>query len=108
MKEKDLEYFITKHAWDDPILAEFLEKDAVAALKSIGMQVPENFKLRIIVQKEDTIYLSMPPAIKSEEIVQQVRTDELMDVWSSGNFFTWLIPAALKFNIFKLRNRQRP
>ena len=103
MQEKDLEYFLTKHAWDDPEFEKALENDPINALKPKGMVVPEGFKLRIIVQKKDTIYLSLPPLKQCDE-PNQTDTPEEMDVWSSGSFFIWFAPIALKFNLFMLRN----
>ena len=102
--EKDFEYYLTKHAWENPEFALFLEKDPIGALKSIGLDVPDNLKLRVIVQRDDTIYLAMPPAKRSDESAPENITEELMDIWSSGNFFIWFSPLALKYNIFKLRN----
>jgi hypothetical protein len=104
MGEKDFEYYLTKHAWENPEFALFLEKDPIGVLKSIGLDVPDNLKLRVIVQRDDTIYLAMPPAKRSDESAPENITEELMDIWSSGNFFIWFSPLALKYNIFKLRN----
>ena len=103
MKEKDFEYYLTKLAWEDPEFAKAVENDAISALQSKGITVPKNVKLRVIVQKKDTIYLSIPPLKKPSDPLQ-TNTPEEMDVWSSGNFFIWFAPIRLKFNLFILRN----
>ena len=100
---KDFEYYITKLAWDDLEFAKRLEKDPVAALTSKGIKVPKGIKLNIIVQKKNTIYFSIPPEKKVDE-KPQTNFPEIMDVWSSGNFFIWFAPVTMKFCLFQLRH----
>jgi len=100
---KDFEYFLTKACWDDPGFSKRIEENAEEALKEKGLTIPDGLKIRVKVQKDNTIYLAIPPRNTSSASQIETVTEE-MDVWSSGNFFIWFAPLALKFNLFALRN----
>ena len=100
---KDFEFYITKLAWDDAEFAKMLEDNPVKALESKGIKVSKDIKLNIVLQKKNTIYFSIPPAKKTDESPKE-SSPEIMDVWSSGNFFIWFAPVALKFCLFQLRH----
>jgi hypothetical protein len=100
---KDFEYYITKLAWDDPAFEQALSKDPVKALRDKNITVPEGIKLRVLVQKKNTMYFVIPPAKKVNE-PDQIDDPEMMDVWSSGDFFIWLAPVTMKFNLHMMRS----
>jgi hypothetical protein len=101
--EKDFEYYLTKHVWDNLNFARQLEEDPIQALRSININVPPEVKLQVIVQEPNTIYFTLPPIKKDTEPDHQESPEE-MDIWSSGESFVWISPVEAKFNLFRLRN----
>src|SRR5690242_15348590 len=80
----DLEYVLTKKIWEEPGLQAAAEKDPVAVLASIGVTVPSDVKVKIIVQRRDTLYFTIPPAKKAGAASTPAPTNQ-MDLWSSGD-----------------------
>src|SRR5579872_6752575 len=51
---------IVAHAWKDPKFKEKLLKNPKAALKEMGMDIPENFEVRVIEEKENSLTFVLP------------------------------------------------
>jgi hypothetical protein len=60
--EGDFEAAITRRVWTDPAFAARCEVDPLGALASIGVNIRPGGKVKIKVQRRDTIYFVPPPA----------------------------------------------
>ncbi len=102
----DFERLLTKRAWTDDQFAAKAESDPVDALKSIGVDVPPGVKVKIVVQRRDPIYFTIPPARDPAPASDQTPVNQI-DLWSSGGLFIWITPLAFKFQLLALRNAVR-
>ncbi|MBF6332225.1 nitrile hydratase [Nocardia transvalensis] len=103
---EDLEAALTWRAWTDPGFADQCGRDPHAALAALGVQVPEGTRVRIRVQRRDTLYFVIPPAREPDqphthEVVNQ------MDLWRSSDLFVWLLPEDRKIDLLAMRRSFR-
>ena len=59
---KELEAKIIAHAWKDPRYKEKLLKNPRAALKEMGLDVPENIQIKVVEDKPNSFTFVLPPA----------------------------------------------
>jgi hypothetical protein len=97
----DLEQALTLLAWSDPTFA----SDPGAALRRLGVDVPDGFRLDLRVQRRDTLYLVIPPAADEGETPDAV-VDQ-MDLWRSGDQFVWIMPQDAKLALLRMREQHR-
>jgi hypothetical protein len=102
----DLERELTKRIWTDDAFAEQVESDPAEALRSMGVEVPAGVKVRVVAQRRDTIYFTIPPARDPQSPPPPAVLNQ-MDLWSSKGLFIWLVPVAAKFKLLALRNAAR-
>jgi len=82
-----------------------METDPGAAAKALGMQLPDGVKLKIQIQRRDTLYFVIPPMAKRPE---DASTDiNQMDLWQSADLFCWIIPQGLKLELLAMRQAYR-
>jgi hypothetical protein len=97
----DLERALTELAWSDP----GVEDDPAAALARLGVEVPAGLRIEVRVQRPDTLYLVIPPALPEggggEDVVNQI------DLWRSGDQFVWIMPQDAKMALLKMREQYR-
>jgi hypothetical protein len=97
----DLEQALTLLAWTDPAFAD----DPGAALARLGVDVPDGFRLDVRVQRRDTLYLVIPPAVGDGETADAVVNQ--MDLWRSGDQFVWIMPQDAKMALLEMREQYR-
>ena len=102
----DFERDLTRRVWADDAFAEQLEADPAEALQALGMAIPAGIKLKVVVQKRDRIYFTIPPARAATAPVPPAPLNQF-DLWSSQGLFIWLVPVAAKFKLLALRNAAR-
>jgi hypothetical protein len=102
----DFEQELTKRVWTDDAFAAQVESNPVEALKSMGVEVPAGVKVKVVVQRRDTIYFTIPPARAPRSPPAMTPLNQ-MDLWSSKGLFIWLVPVAAKFKLLALRNAAR-
>jgi len=102
----DFERELTRRVWTDDAFAEQIETNPVQALRSMGVEVPGGVKVRVVVQRRDTIYFTIPPA-RDPQSPPPPQPLNQMDLWSSKGLFTWLVPVAAKFKLLALRDAAR-
>jgi hypothetical protein len=102
----DFERELTKRVWTDNAFAVQVESDPVEALKSMGIEVPAGIKLKVVVQRRDTVYFTIPP-VRDPQSPPPATPLNQMDLWSSKGLFIWLVPVAAKFKLLALRNAAR-
>ncbi|MFG1397976.1 hypothetical protein [Roseixanthobacter pseudopolyaromaticivorans] len=102
----DFERELTKRVWSDDAFAAQAERDPVAALGSMGVAVPAGVKVKIVVQRRDRVYFTIPPARAPNAPPPSAPLNQ-MDLWSSQGLFIWLVPVAAKFKLLALRNAAR-
>lgn len=100
----DFEKELTRRVWTDDAFAAQVESDPVAALKTMGVAVPAGVKVKVVVQRRDRVYFTIPPA-RAPNASQPPLNQ--MDLWSSQGLFIWLVPVAAKFKLLALRNAAR-
>ena len=97
----DLETALTALAWGDPGAA----GDPAGALARLGVDVPTGMRVDVRVQRPDTLYLVIPPAVpdgaEAEQVVDQ------MDLWRSGDQFVWIMPQEAKVGLLEMREQYR-
>src|SRR3990167_6081737 len=101
--EKDFEYLLTKHMWEDPGFSELAQRDPIQALKSIGVNVPPDVKIKIISQRKDTLYYTIPPAKNDNEADVKLDLNQ-MDLWSSADMFVWVASVYDKVELLSIRS----
>lgn len=101
--KQDFELLLTKKAWENPDFADLLASDPEKALNQLGITVPEGVKLKIILQKPDTLYFTIPPVNKSIISKEKFVLNQ-MDIWSSSRMFIWLAAAKQKVKLLQLRS----
>ena len=109
LKEKqvmkhDFELLLTRKVWEDYIFAEQVQKDPDTALKSLGIKIPTGVKLKVIIQKRDTIYFTIPPFQEGSASYDKEILLNQIDLWSSANLFIWLASVSLKTALLQMRN----
>lgn len=102
----DFERELTKRVWADDEFAVQLENDPAAALKVMGVEVPAGVKVKVVVQRRDRVYFTIPPAREPQSPSASAPLNQ-MDLWSSQGVFIWLVPVAAKFKLLALRNAAR-
>lgn len=102
----DFERELTKRVWMDETFEEQVERDPAEALKPMGVEVPAGVKVRVVAQRRDTIYFTIPPARDPQSPPPPTPLNQ-MDLWSSKGLFIWLVPVAAKFKLLALRNTAR-
>jgi hypothetical protein len=102
----DFERELTKRVWTDDTFATQVERSPVEALRPMGVEVPADVKVRVVVQRRDTIYFTIPPARAPHSEYATAPLNQ-MDLWSSKGLFIWLVPVAAKFKLLALRNAAR-
>lgn len=102
----DFERELTERVWTDDAFAARLEQNPMEALQSIGMAIPAGIKLKVVVQKRDRIYFTIPPARAATSPAPAAPLNQF-DLWSSQGLFIWLLPVAAKFKLLALRNAAR-
>ncbi len=101
--KQDFELLLTRKAWEDPDFAELLASDPEKALTQLGVTVPEGVKLKIILQKPDTLYFTIPPVNKDAGSRKKFLLNQI-DIWSSSRMFIWLASAKQKVKLLQLRS----
>jgi hypothetical protein len=104
-EKQTLERALTARAWRDPNFAHLLESDPRSALAAMGVEVPDNVKIDIHMQRRDTLYFVIPPLAERPEDADRVINQ--MDMWQSGDLFCWIMPQALKLELLKMRQSYR-
>jgi hypothetical protein len=102
----DFERQLTKRVWTDAAFAAQVERDPVAALESMGVAVPADIKVKVVVQRRDRVYFTIPPA-RAPNAPKPLSPLNQMDLWSSQDLFIWLAPVAAKFKLLALRDAAR-
>jgi hypothetical protein len=100
-----LERALTERAWRDPHFARLLKSDPKAALAEIGVEVSDNVRVDIRMQRRDTLYFVIPPLAERPEDADRVINQ--MDMWQSGDLFCWIMPQSLKLELLKMRQSYR-
>lgn len=102
----DFETELTRRVWTDDAFATQVESDPVEALKTMGVEVPAGIKVKVVVQRRDRVYFTIPPA-RAPNAPKPNSPLNQMDLWSSQGLFIWLVPVAAKFKLLALRNAAR-
>lgn len=102
----DFERELTERVWTDAAFAARVESDPAGALGSMGVEVPSGVKVKIVVQRRDRIYFTIPPA-RAPGAPPATAPINQMDLWSSKGLFIWLVPVAAKFRLLALRSAAR-
>lgn len=102
---RSLERALIERAWRDPEFVRLLERDPKAALRSLGVEVPEGINLAVRMQRRDTLYFVIPPPAERPEDADSVINQ--MDLWQSGDLFCWMLPQALKLELLAMRQAYR-
>jgi len=102
----DFERELTKRVWSDAAFAEQVQRDQVQALQAMGVEIPAGVKVKVVVQRRDRIYFTIPPARPAHSGPSATPLNQ-MDLWSSKGLFIWLVPVAAKFKLLALRNAAR-
>ncbi|ACD31518.1 hypothetical protein [Francisella tularensis] len=103
MDKNDFEYLLTKRAWEDKEFADLLTSNPYQALAQLGVSIPENIKLKVVQQKKDTLYFTIPAFDKKRSQEKPFQLNQI-DIWSSGKMFLWLASAEQKAKLLQLRN----
>jgi hypothetical protein len=102
----DFEKELTRRVWADDAFAAEVESDPVEALRTMGVEVPAGVKVKVVVQRRDRVYFTIPPARAPHSPPAGAPLNQ-MDLWSSKGLFIWLVPVAAKFKLLALRNAVR-
>ncbi|MFO1478361.1 MAG: nitrile hydratase [Verrucomicrobiota bacterium] len=105
MINQSLERALIENAWRDPEFCRLIETDPKAALKSLGVEVPDGVKLNMRMQRRDTLYFVIPPLAEHPEDTNKVINQ--MDLWQSADLFCWIMPQALKLELLAMRQGYR-
>ncbi|APA83956.1 NHLP leader peptide family RiPP precursor [Francisella tularensis] len=103
MDKNDFEYLLTKKAWEDKEFADLLTSNPYQALAQLGVSIPDNIKLKVVQQKKDTLYFTIPAFDKKRSQEKPFQLNQI-DIWSSGKMFLWLASAEQKAKLLQLRN----
>jgi hypothetical protein len=102
----DLERQLTRRVWTDEAFAAQVESNPTEALKTMGVEISSGVKVKVVVQRRDTIYFTIPPARDPQSAPSPTPVNQ-MDLWSSEGLFIWIVPVAAKFKLLALRNAAR-
>jgi len=102
----DFERELTRRIWTDDQFAAQIEDDPITALKIMGVEIPTGVKVKVVVQRRDRIYFTIPP-VRMPQAAAPAAPLNQMDLWSSQDLFIWLVPIAAKFKLLALRNAAR-
>lgn len=102
-QDNDFEKLLTRNMWTNPQFKEQVQKDPRSALKSIGVDLPEEMKIKIIPQRPDTLYFTIPEANDDPSQPTALETINQIDLWSSSKMFVWLVPIDVKLELLRLR-----
>lgn len=102
----DFEEDLTRRVWTDDAFAARVESDPVGALGTMGIEVPAGLKVKVVVQRRDRIYFTIPP-VRDPGAARPAAPLNQMDLWCSNGLFIWLVPVASKFKLLALRNAAR-
>jgi hypothetical protein len=100
-----LERALTERAWRDRDFEHLLESDPKSALAAMGVEVSDNVRIDIRMQRRDTLYFVIPPLAERSEDADRVVNQ--MDMWQSGDLFCWIMPQSLKLELLKMRQGYR-
>ena len=103
--KQTLERALTERAWRDPDFARLLKNDPKSALAAMGVEVADNVRISVRMQRRDTLYFVIPPLAERAEDADRVINQ--MDMWQSGDLFCWIMPQALKLELLKMRQSYR-
>lgn len=103
---RDFEEALVRRVWTDDAFAARIERDPVGALESMGIRVPAGLKVKVVIQRRDRIYFTIPPA-RSADSTPPASPLNQMDLWSSRDLFVWLVPVAAKFKLLAMRHAAR-
>lgn len=103
MNKNDFEYLLTKKAWEDKEFADLLVSNPYEALTQLGVSIPKNIKLKVMLQKKDTLYFTIPVFDRKRSQENPFQLNQI-DIWSSGKMFLWLASAEQKVKLLQLRN----
>lgn len=101
----DLERELIARAWTDPAFARALQDDPAAALAQIGVSVPEGLRVNVRVQRRDTLYYVIPPAVGEGGDPEGIANQ--MDLWRSADEFVWVLPQHAKVGLLAMRQQHR-
>ena len=105
---EDFEKELTRRVWTDDAFAAQVETDPVEALRTMGVEVPVGVKVKVVVQRRDRVYFTIPPARAPQSPPPPAPAPlNQMDLWSSQGLFIWLVPVAAKFKLLALRDAAR-
>ena len=104
-EKQTLERALTARAWRDPDFARLLESDPRSALATMGVEVSDNVKIDVRMQRRDTLYFVIPPLAEHPEDAHKVINQ--MDLWQSADLFCWIMPQALKLELLAIRQAYR-
>jgi hypothetical protein len=99
--DAEIEQALTELAWADPGRV----TDAGSALAELGVPIPDGIRLEVRVQRRDTLYFVIPPAVDDGGVADHV-VDQ-MDLWGSGDQFVWILPQDRKLTLLELREGYR-
>lgn len=102
----DFERELTERVWADDAFAARLEESPAEVLQSIGVSIPPGIKVKVVVQKRDRLYFTIPPFRAPGSPTPSGPLNQF-DLWSSSGLFIWLVPVAAKFKLLALRNAAR-
>ncbi|MBN8548679.1 MAG: nitrile hydratase [Deltaproteobacteria bacterium] len=105
MANQSLERALVERAWRDPEFRSLMETDPKAALKTLGVEIPDTVKVNIRMQRRDTLYFVIPPSAEHAEDADTVINQ--MDLWQSADLFCWIMPQALKLELLAMRQDYR-
>lgn len=102
----DFERDLTRRAWTDDAFAAKIEHDPADALADIGLEVPSGIKLKVVIQRRDRVYFTIPP-LRPPHLPKPPEPLNQFDLWSSEGVFIWIAPVAAKFKLLALRSLAR-
>ena len=103
--DTSLERRLVELAWTDHAFAALLQTNPRQALASIGVEVSPGVEIDVRQQRRDTLYFVIPPPAEPAE--DAVKVINQMDLWQSGELFSWIMPQALKLELLRMRESFR-
>uniref|UniRef100_UPI0031019490 hypothetical protein n=1 Tax=Neorhizobium sp. EC2-8 TaxID=3129230 RepID=UPI0031019490 len=103
--KQTLERALIEKAWRDPAFRTAIETDPKSALQSMGVEVSDDVKIDIRMQRRDTLYYVIPPSAEHADDAGNIINQ--MDLWQSAELFCWIMPQALKLELLGMRQSYR-